>query len=553
MEKQIAAIRNKMIVVICVIAALATWQWDFVYNGVMSHLYMNLTILGTFAFGLVNGFVFLAKLKNEIIAFRALKEMSDDIRRAPEESARDPLWLYYRCAQPGLVFRRPRLLGHAYDLVTEELARTKKVRVSLETMNTLVHKVEESINDEKSLIVYLSGLLVFMGLIGTFIGLLHMVGAIGGIIGSLAKSSGGGAAAGAFGQLLGALEEPLKGMASGFASSLFGLFSSLVVGLMGRFAGQAAGVLKGAFESWLAGVVQLGDAEEGHGAPAESGSHEPVPAGVTDQALLTTVGKILKDYSRVAWRFDTAAKVLSEIRETQGAQAQTLNRALDEIARMQSLQSRMLDEISTGGATAHAVRELGASLSTFSDRLMTRVEIDGQRQLETLGAIGQAQGQGLQRIAAAQTDQAAQFARAIEMLSQDIERRTALPHFAQIEMALERGLRAGMASGLDDAQRALHGLAQSTDARLTRLSAGQDRFVQAVAEIIAEQPARESSDDVARRVEASIAEGFGRLSQTLEAALSAYASLATTAVASMERQSAENRREQKPDAAVDAA
>ena len=553
MEKQIALIRNKMIVVICVIAALATWQWEFVYNGVTSHLYMNLTILGTFAFGLVNGFVFLAKLKNEIIAFRALKEMSDDIRRAPEESAHDPLWLYYRCAQPALVFRRPRLLGHAYDLVTEELARTKKVRVSLETMNTLIHKVEESINDEKSLIVYLSGLLVFMGLIGTFIGLLHMVGAIGGIIGSLAKSSGGGAAAGAFGQLLGALEEPLKGMASGFASSLFGLFSSLVVGLMGRFAGQAAGVLKGAFESWLAGVVQLGDAEEGHGAAVESGPHDGAPAAMTDQALLNTVGGILKDYSRVAWRFDTAAKVLSEIRETQGAQAQTLNRALDEIARMQALQSRMLEELSSSGSTAVAVRELGASLSTFTDRLMTRVEIDGQRQLETLGAIGQAQGQGLQRIAAQQTDQAAHFARAIEMLSQDIERRTALPHFAQIEMALERGLRAGMASGLDDAHRALRGVADSTDARLARLSAGQDRFVQAVAEIIAEQPARESSGDVARRVEASIAEGFGRLSQTLEAALSAYASLATTAVASMEKHSADHRRAETPDSVVDAA
>ena len=66
-------------------------------------------------------------------------------------------------------------------------------------------------------------LLVFMGLIGTFIGLLHMVGSMGGIIGSLASSSGG-AGPEAFQQLLGALQEPLKGMASGFAASLFGLF-----------------------------------------------------------------------------------------------------------------------------------------------------------------------------------------------------------------------------------------------------------------------------------------------------------------------------------------
>ncbi len=97
----------------------------------------------------------------------------DDIQQDAHRSAEDPNWRLERCHQPAQVFQRPRLLGHAYELVTEELARTKKIRVSVETMNTLVHTVEASINDEKSLISYLSGLLVFMGLIGTFIGLLR--------------------------------------------------------------------------------------------------------------------------------------------------------------------------------------------------------------------------------------------------------------------------------------------------------------------------------------------------------------------------------------------
>src|SRR6185437_6766532 len=97
------------------------------------------------------------------------------------------------------------------DLVTDELARTKKIRISVETMNTLVHKIGGTIDDEKSLLGYMSGLLVFMGL-------LHMVGSMGGIIGTLASSAGGsGGSTDAFQQLLGALQEPLKGMASGFA------------------------------------------------------------------------------------------------------------------------------------------------------------------------------------------------------------------------------------------------------------------------------------------------------------------------------------------------
>ena len=154
-----------------------------------AHVYVTGSILAAFGFAIVMAFIFVSKLKNEVIAFNALKEMWDDIRMGPTEQASDPLWRHYRCSRPGRLFRRPRLLGHAYDLVTEELARTKKIRISVETMNTLVHKISQTIDDEKSLLGYMSGLLVFMGLIGTFIGLLHMVGSMGGIIGSLAGSA----------------------------------------------------------------------------------------------------------------------------------------------------------------------------------------------------------------------------------------------------------------------------------------------------------------------------------------------------------------------------
>src|SRR5258708_34242385 len=105
-------------------------------------------------------------------------------------------------------------------------------------MNTLVHKISQTIDDERSLLGYMSGLLVFMGLIGTFIGLLHMVGSMGGIIGTLASSTGGGGAAGAdaFQQPLWRVPGPLKGMALGFAGSAFRSFISRVLGLLHRMA-----------------------------------------------------------------------------------------------------------------------------------------------------------------------------------------------------------------------------------------------------------------------------------------------------------------------------
>jgi len=357
MEKQIAQIRNKMIGLIAIIALGSAWQWDFIAEGVMAHVYTTGSILSAFGFSIVMSFIFVSKLKNEVIAFNALREMWDDIRKGPVEQAADPLWRHYRCSRPGRLFRRPRLLGHAYDLVTEELARTKKIRISVETMNTLVHKISQTIDDEKSLLGYMSGLLVFMGLIGTFIGLLHMVGSMGGIIGTLASSTGGGGAgADAFQQLLGALQEPLKGMASGFAASLFGLFSSLIVGLLNRMAGQAGGVLKHGFESWLAGVVQIGD-EEREEAMKRKGATKPLD-GVAAQATTT----MMVDYAKVNSGFNDAVRMLRGLQDKQDDHARLMQAMMQTLSQV----SAGLDAL-TDGVTKGVAAELSVTRDVLSE------------------------------------------------------------------------------------------------------------------------------------------------------------------------------------------
>jgi hypothetical protein len=348
MEKQIAQIRNKMIGLIAIIVLGSAWQWEFISEGVMAHVYTTGSILSAFGFSIVMAFIFVSKLTNEVIAFNALKEMWDDIRMGPTEQASDPLWRHYRCSRPGRLFRRPRLLGHAYDLVTDELARTKKIRISVETMNTLVHKISQTIDDEKSLLGYMSGLLVFMGLIGTFIGLLHMVGSMGGIIGTLASSTGGGGAGPeAFQQLLGALQEPLKGMASGFAASLFGLFSSLIVGLLNRMAGQAAGVLKHEFESWLAGVVQIGDQER------EEAMTPKLGVAPIDNVIVQATTTALGDYSRIASSFEDAVKLLHGLQSKQDDHAKLMESMMQTLSRVGAGLEAM-----TNGVTNAVVGEL---------------------------------------------------------------------------------------------------------------------------------------------------------------------------------------------------
>jgi hypothetical protein len=183
---------------------------------------------------------------------------------------------------------------------------------------------------------------------------------MGGIIGTLASSAGGsGGSTDAFQQLLGALQEPLKGMASGFAASLFGLFSSLVVGLLARFAGQAAGVLKHEFESWLAGVVQIGDEEEEEAiAPQGFATAEIVRV----ESLVRTVGDILADYAKVAASFDHTVRVLGDIQRGQLQQGKIIDSVAQGMSRIGAGIEALTDGVSKNIAT-----ELAATRAMVSE------------------------------------------------------------------------------------------------------------------------------------------------------------------------------------------
>jgi hypothetical protein len=487
MEKQIAQIRNKMIGLIAIIALVSAWQWDFIAEGVMAHVYTTGSILSAFAFSIVMAFIFVSKLKNEVIAFNALKEMWDDIRMGPTEQATDPLWRHYRCSRPGRLFKRPRLLGHAYDLVTEELARTKKIRISVETMNTLVHKISQTIDDEKSLLGYMSGLLVFMGLIGTFIGLLHMVGSMGGIIGTLASSTGGGGAgADAFQQLLGALQEPLKGMASGFAASLFGLFSSLIVGLLNRMAGQAAGVLKHEFESWLAGVVQIGDQER------EEAMAPRIGGAQVESTIVEATTAALADYARVAASFEDAVKLLH------GLQAKQEDHA--------KLMESMMQALSRVGAGLEAMTD-GMTRTVASELSATRVMVH-----DLAGAHSM--------LAKQHADTSVQLAAAIERNTETSEQ-------------LSARLREDVGSRIDQAVARVVAPVGSTVADQIQ------RLEQAFTQFSHDKPAAEmgigSPRDAGGEAEQELSDRLDRLNHNVGASMSAYSELLKQAASALDQ------------------
>jgi hypothetical protein len=263
MQRHIKAQKVKTGIVLMLLCALCVWQRHFVLSGWLANIYLNSLIFCVFLCGVVLAALAFRSLGPELIAFSALQEAFSDIRISLRNAAPDPFWRHERCLEKGVVFGKPKLLGHVYELTIEELRRTKHLRISLATMESLVGAIVSKMVHQRALPQYIVGLLVFLGLIGTFIGLMEMVQSVGGIIGGLAGADA--SSDDAFRKLLKDLEAPLTGMATGFSASLFGLFGSLVLGLIGRFVGSATYVIKEEFEAWLADVAQIESSARGVG------------------------------------------------------------------------------------------------------------------------------------------------------------------------------------------------------------------------------------------------------------------------------------------------
>lgn len=115
-------------------------------------------------------------------------------------------------------------------------SRLEKTSASALTMRVLLDSVAARLDENRDIGRYLAGLLVFLGLLGTFWGLLETVSSVGGVIGTLRTD---GDSAVLFDDLKSGLAAPLAGMGISFSSSLFGLAGSLVLGFLDLQVGQA--------------------------------------------------------------------------------------------------------------------------------------------------------------------------------------------------------------------------------------------------------------------------------------------------------------------------
>jgi len=247
----------RMALFLAAVIAGAALLYQPLQEAFMSNPVINGVILGVLVIGVGQAFRTVATLTGEV-------NWIDSFRRSQAGGS------------VVTVQARPKLLASAATMLSERSERTGFLKLNTQGMRTILDGVGTRLDEGRETGRYLVGLLVFLGLLGTFWGLLQTVQSVGGVIGGLNLGSGSDTAA-AFGTLKEGLQTPLSGMGTAFSSSLFGLSGSLILGFLGLQASQAQNRFFNDLEDWLSSLTRL----TGGGSLGDEGS---VPAYV--QALL---------------------------------------------------------------------------------------------------------------------------------------------------------------------------------------------------------------------------------------------------------------------------
>jgi hypothetical protein len=199
----------------------------------------------------LNGLIVFVLFMGILYAFRQVLRLYREIR-----------WVNaFRISDPGLVIgHRPILLAPMATMLRD---RTGALSLSTTSMRSILDSIGSRLDEARETGKYLVGLLVFLGLLGTFWGLLDTIQSVGRTIGTLDTKVSESALV--FEELKTGLAAPLRGMGTAFASSLLGLSGSLILGFLELQAGHAHNRFYNELEEWLSGITELtpGDASSG--------------------------------------------------------------------------------------------------------------------------------------------------------------------------------------------------------------------------------------------------------------------------------------------------
>jgi len=206
----------RITIFLAIIFAISLALYPFLKAAFLSNIYINITIFTALLFGLIYNIINIFNLNNDT---KILNKFSKKIVT--------PKLLKMNSVYIKILAKELYQHGEKFTFISSSVDKI------LEAIDIKLATIRETSK-------YLVGLLIFLGLLGTFWGLLNTIGSVGNVISSLAVNDSN--MLNFFDSLKDGLNEPLKGMSTAFSSSLFGLAGSLVLGFVDLQMGQSQSI-----------------------------------------------------------------------------------------------------------------------------------------------------------------------------------------------------------------------------------------------------------------------------------------------------------------------
>ncbi len=343
----------RMIFFLIAVGLVASFLFEPLQGAFMANAPLNGLIIGVLVLGIIYNF------RQVIMLYPEVSWIEDFRQNGPVSSQPHP----------------PRLLTSMATMLGEN--NSGHLSLSTLSMRSLLDGIYSRLDESRDLSHYTIGLLIFLGLLGTFWGLLGTVTSIGAVISNLSVSNDTTAV---FADLKAGLEAPMTGMGTAFSSSLFGLAGSLVLGFLDLQAGQALNRFYNDLEEWLSSLTRLSSGALSGG----EGGDQSVPAYV--QALLEQTAESLESLQRTLGRGEesrisanSALMTMSEKMGALGDHMRTEQALMMKLAESQLEMKPILARLSensgaSSGGMDEATRSHIRNLDIYMARLVEEME-----------------------------------------------------------------------------------------------------------------------------------------------------------------------------------
>ncbi len=337
---------TRMLVFVVAVAVVVIALWPTLIGAFMANPQLNSFILAVLALGI--GYIF-----HQVWSLN-----------------REVNWIQsFRTGRPGMsVQASPRLLAPMAAMLGE---RGQKFSLSAMSMRSVLDGISARLDEKRDISRYLIGLLIFLGLLGTFYGLLLTIDSVAEVIGGLSMQTGDLGAV--FNDLKRGLGQPLKGMGTAFSTSLFGLAGSLVLGFLELQAGQAQNIFYNDLEDWLSSQTRLASG-------TLSGDSDSVGVPAYVQALLEQTADSLESLQRTIDRGEesritantnitTLAEKLSTLTDQMRTEQSLMMKLAESQLELKPILSRLADVQFGGGLGDDGVRSHVRNIDVHLARL----------------------------------------------------------------------------------------------------------------------------------------------------------------------------------------